>query len=651
MADSPIKIRSHYVVRAMACLKPYWYLIVGSYMLVLAVNGVNIWMPIVIRGVVDDGIRARTLEAITSGVILLIGMAVAKGLFTYLTGIWTESASQSVAYDIRNRFHEKLQSLSFSFHDEAEAGQLLARSVQDVDRIRFLTGRAFMHLIQMSTLIVGISIAMFVMNSTLALMTFTIVPVLIYGAIRFGSRFRPLSMKIRDREAALTARLEQNLRGSRIVKAFAREEPEIAAFGTYNTRLLDVQREEAKMRATFLPFMQLLAGVGSLIVLVAGGRMVIRDAITIGQLVAFTTYLTQLLIPIRRFGWILSAIAQASASAERIFEILDLESEITDAIDATDLTDVEGSVRFENVSFAYARSNKILDSISFTVKPGEKMALLGGTGSGKSSVINLIPRFYDPIEGTVYIDDVDVRSMTVRSLRNHIGIVLQDTILFASTVRENIAFGRPEATKEEIVEAARTAHIHEFIEELPEGYDTNIGEKGVTLSGGQKQRLSIARAILKNPEILILDDATSSVDTDTERQIQEALETLMVGRTSIIIAQRLSTIREADRVLVLENGRIAAVGCRTETETPHDQLLRESGLYAEIFQRQLRDKADHESPAAMGEESVARAGNPSRSDIGDSPRAAEGRVAKAAGRHAGRDGTGEPGGLPPGGAS
>jgi ATP-binding cassette subfamily B protein len=573
----------------MACLGPYWPLIAGSYILVLAINGVNIWMPIIIRGIVDHGIRARALEPVTTGTALLIGVALAKGLFTYLTGVWTESASQSVAYDIRNRFHEKLQSLSFSFHDEAEAGQLLARSVQDVDRIRFLTGRAFMHLIQMSTLVVGISIAMFAMNVRLALLTFTIVPVLIFGAIRFGSRFRPLSMMIRDREADLTSRLEQNLRGSRIVKAFAREEHEMQEFGEYNTKLLDAQKDEARMRATFLPFMQLLAGAGSLIVLVAGGRMVITEAITIGQLVAFTTYLTQLLIPIRRFGWILSAIAQASASAERIFEILDLESEITDAPDATELTDVEGAIRFDDVSFAYARSNKILDSISFAVEPGEKMALLGGTGSGKSSIINLIPRFYDPVGGRVFIDDVDVKTVTVKSLRSHIGIVLQDTILFASTVRENIAFGRPEADQEEIIAAAKAAHIHEFIEELSDGYDTNIGEQGVTLSGGQKQRLSIARAILKNPEILILDDATSSVDTETEQEIQEALEKLMVGRTSIIIAQRLSTIREADRVLVLENGRVAAVGVRTETETPHDQLLRESGLYAEIFDRQLRE--------------------------------------------------------------
>lgn len=600
------KVRTQYVRRALACLKPYWPLIAGAYGLIVVINGMNVWMPVIIRNIVDTGIRARAIEPITTGVALLLGAALAKGLSTYLSGVWTESASQSVAFDIRNRFHRKLQSLSFSFHDESEAGQLLARSVQDVDRIRFLTGRAFLHLIQMSTLILGISIAMFLMDYRLALLTFTIMPFLVFGAIRFGTRFRPLSMRIRSREADLTARLEQNLRGARIVKAFSREQQEMAEFNEYNTRLLDVQRDEARMRAGFLPFMRLLAGVGTLIVLVFGGRMVVRGNLTIGELVAFTTYLTQLLIPIRRFGWILSAIAQASASAERIFEILDLKSDITDAPDAKELVHVEGAIRFDNVSFAYARSNKVLDSISFEVKPGEKMALLGGTGSGKSSITNLIPRFYDPTAGAVYIDETDIRRFTVRSLRNHIGIVLQDTILFASTIRENIAFGRPEASQDEIIAAAKAAHIHEFIEELPAGYATDIGEKGVTLSGGQKQRLSIARAILKNPEILILDDATSSVDTDTERQIQEALEGLMIGRTSIIIAQRLSTIREADRVLILENGRIAAEGVRTETETPHDQLLRTSGLYAEIFRRQLRSPGPEDESRSPSAEKRSR---------------------------------------------
>ena len=581
--------RRNYVLRALACLKPYWPMMAAAYLVTFFINGVNVWMPIVIRDVVDSGIRAGSPPFILRGSLLLLSLAVAKGGMTYLTGVWTETSSQGVAYDIRNRFHQKLQSLSFSFHDEAETGQLLARSVQDVDRIRFLTGRAILHLVQLGVQVIAVTVAMFLINPRLAMLTFAVLPFLAVGAQRFGSLFRPLSMKIRDREATLTARLEQNLRGARIVKAFAREFDEISRFDEANRSLLRIQRREARLRALFLPSMELLAAAGTLIVLVAGGRMVIQELITIGALVAFMTYLAQLLVPIRRFGWILSAVAQASASAERIFEILDLDSDIADAPDAVDVHEVHGAIRFDNVSFAYARSRRVLDRVSFSVEPGERIALLGGTGSGKSSVINLIPRFYDPTSGTVLLDERDIRAIRLKSLRDHIGTVLQDTVLFASTIRENIAFGRPAATESEIRDAARAAHIHDFIMTLADGYDTSVGERGVTLSGGQKQRLSIARAILKNPRILILDDATSSVDTETEQLIQRAMETLMIGRTSIIIAQRLSTIMSADHVLVLENGRVAAEARRSARETPHEQLLRSSGLYADIFARQLRE--------------------------------------------------------------
>lgn len=590
-----------YLLRALAQLRPYWPMVAGAYVVMLLINAGNIWMPVIVGQVVDEGIRPGAVEPIVRGVVLLMVVAAAKGVLTFLSGVWTERASQGVAYDVRNAFHEKLHSLSFSFHDESETGQLLARSVQDVDRIRFLTGRAFLNLIQMGVQILGVSAAMFFINERLALLTFTIVPVLMVSAIRFGMRFRPLSMRIRDQEADLTSLLEQNLRGARIVKAFAREEAEIARFDGGNRSLLTIQREEARLRSIFFPFMQLLAAAGTLIVLTFGGRMVIDGTVTLGALVAFMTYLAQLLIPIRRFGFLLGAVSQASASAERIFEIIDLESEVADAPDAEELDEVDGAIRFGRVSFAYARSRRVLDEVSFSVAPGEKLALLGGTGSGKSSIINLIPRFYDPVDGTVFVDGRDIRGVTLRSLRDQIGIVLQDTVLFASSIRENIAFGRPDASTEEIEAAARAARIHDFIASLPDGYETSVGEKGVTLSGGQKQRVSIARAVLKNPRILILDDATSSVDTETERQIQEALESLMSGRTSVIIAQRLSTIRTADQVLVLENGRIAAHATRTPEESPHEHLLRTSGLYAEIFARQLKEPPTRDHAATTGE--------------------------------------------------
>ncbi|MBN1676634.1 MAG: ABC transporter ATP-binding protein [Kiritimatiellae bacterium] len=587
-AATTFRARARYVWRALACLKPYWPLVLGAYAAVFASNGLAIWMPVVIRRIVDTGIRAGVARQIGAGCALLLGLALVRGLFTFLTGRWTEMASQNVAFDIRNRFHEKLQALSFSFHDAAETGQLLTRSVQDVDRIRFLTGRAFLHVIQMTTLIAGIAAAMLAMNARLGLITLSIFPFLITSAFILGGMLRPLSMQLRDKEGALTSYLEQNLRGAQIVKAFGREQAAVAGFGAHNRDLLDLQRREARLRAVYLPLMQLLAGAGMLLVLVFGGRQVIGGSLTLGELVAFTAYVAQLAHPGRRLGWIVAAIAQSAASAERIFEVLDLTAEIRDAPGAGALAGVKGRIRFDRVSFAYTRSRKVLDDVSFEVEPGEKVALLGGTGSGKSSVINLIPRFYDPTAGSVLIDGRDIRSVTIKSLRDHIGIVLQDTVLFASTVRENIAFGRPDATEEQIVAAAKAAYAHGFITELSDGYDSYIGEQGVTLSGGQKQRLSLARAILKDPEILILDDATSSVDTETEQHIQEALHRLMRNRTALIIAQRLSTVREADKVFVLDRGRIAAVGTRSGDETPHDQLLRTSGVYVDIYNRQLR---------------------------------------------------------------
>ena len=586
MKSSPPRPR--YALRSLAMLKSYWYYVVAAYAVVLLSNGASIWMPRLIQDIVDDGIRGGEIQIVVSLSSMVLGLAVLRGLFTFLSGRWTEVASQNVAFDLRSMFHAKLHDLSFSFHDESETGQLLARSVSDVDRIRFLTGRAVMYLVQMSTLIIGIGAAMLVMNARLALPTLIIVPFLSFGAFRFSSQFRPLSMQIRDREADLTSVVEQNLRGARIVKAFGQEESEARTFAKQNRRLLTSQKREAKLRAIYLPLMQLIASIGSIIVIIYGGVLVIRGTLTIGELVAFSTYITQLLIPVRRIGWVIASIAQASASAERVFSILDMNSEIRDDPKATELLKTNGSVRFESVSFAYNKSVRILDNIDLEIQPGEKIAFIGATGSGKTSIVNLIPRFYDPTEGRVLVDGKDVKMIILQSLRSHVGVVLQDTILFAATIRENIAFGKPDATTEEIESSSRVAGAHDFIEGFEKGYVTYVGEKGVTLSGGQKQRISIARALLKNPEILILDDATSNVDTEMEQKIQAAMDLLMEGRTSIIIAQRLSTIRKADTVALMHDGRIEAIARASNGETPHEQLLKTSGRYADIVSHQLK---------------------------------------------------------------
>lgn len=580
--------RGSTLLRCLGLLRPYHRLVISSYLLYLADNGIVLVMPLIIRAIVDRGIKGGHLPTIWWGVAALLGLALVRGLFTFFSGRWTEIASQNVAYDLRNRLHTKLQSLSFSYHDQAETGQLLTRAVNDVDRVRFLTGRAFVRLIEVVTLIVGIAAVMIALHPVLALLTLLIVPLLTHRALAFGRRFRPLSREIQQQLSNLTTFLEQNLRGARIVKAFAQEQAEIQRFERENAALLSLNVTAGRVRAINLPLLRLIVNAGIVFILLYGGHLVIQGRLTIGALVAFTTYVGQLLVPVRRLGVIVPAIAQATASGERIFEILDAESEVADAPDAQPLGPVQGHVRFEHVHLAYFGWHRVLEEIDFEVQPGQMAALLGATGSGKSSVINLLPRFYDPTAGRILIDGRDIRTVTLASLREQIGIVLQDTTLFAATVRENIAFGRPDASEEEIIAAARSAAAHDFIMALPQQYDTRVGERGVTLSGGQKQRIAIARALLKDPRILILDDATSSVDTDTEAQIQEALARLMRGRTSFVIAQRLSTIRRADLVLIVENGRIVARGRRTAEHTAHDELLRTSGLYAEIYDRQLR---------------------------------------------------------------
>jgi ATP-binding cassette subfamily B protein len=386
----------------------------------------------------------------------------------------------------------------------------------------------------------------------------------------------------------LNTHLEQNLRGARIVAAFAQEEREVQRFDDENARVFGLNLTGARLRATSMPLMQLIASAGTILVLLYGGLLVIRDQLTLGELVAFTAYIGELVAPVRRLGWVIAAITQAVASGERIFEILDAKSEVEDLPGATELGPVRGRVRFEGVSFAYLQREHVLQGVDFEAQPGQVIALLGTTGSGKSTVINLIPRFYDPTAGRILLDGQDIREVKALSLRRQIGIVMQDTTLFAASVRENIAFGRPDASQAEIEAAARAAAAHNFIMELPKGYDSYVGERGHTLSGGQKQRVAIARALLKDPRILILDDATSSVDTETEAEIQAALERLMEGRTSFVIAQRLSTVRKADQILVLDRGQIVARATRTGQTSAHEQLLRSSGLYAEIYYGQLR---------------------------------------------------------------
>lgn len=584
--------------RALSYLRPYRGMVTGIYLAMLVINVVNVTVPQIIRVGIDRGIYGGDLGLLGWAAGAILGLTLVKGVFIYTQGNWTEVSSQAVAYDLRNDLLRKLSQLPFSFHDQSEAGQILARAMQDVERLRFLTGRAILRIVEGVVLIALTAGMLLWMNATLALLVILTLPFLAHRAYVFGRQFRPLSLDIQDQLGVLTNRLEQNLRGAQIVRAFAQEEAETERFVHENERWFRLSAASARVQAFNAPLLDMIANLGTVFILGYGGWLVIQQAMSLGELVAFTTYLAMLVRPMRLIGRIIPVLAMAASSAERLFAILDaplgLGAEV-DAPGARPLPRLKGHVRFENVSFSYEGSHTILRDISFGIRPGQVVALMGATGSGKSTLINLLARFYEPTAGRITVDGHDIRSATLQSLRSQIGIVMQDTILFAATVRENITFGRPEATDAEVLQAARDAQAHDFIMAMPQGYDTRVGERGVSLSGGQKQRLAIARALLTDPRILILDDATASVDNRTERLIQAALSRLMEGRTTFVIAHRLSTVQRADLILLLDQGRIVARGS-------HKELLAASPLYHQIFELQILDVDDEETAQELEEQ-------------------------------------------------
>jgi ATP-binding cassette subfamily B protein len=577
----PRSSQSTILLRCFGYLRPHWKLVTGVYITMVLIDLIAMVNPQVLRWTIDHGIGVGNESSLTLAVAGLLVLVLIKGILTYYQGLWTEVASQNVAYDLRNALQSKITELSFSFHDKAEAGDLLSRTIQDVERIRFLTGRAIFRIIESIFLMLITAGVMIWMNPRLGLLAMVAMPLLIIRSIRFGRVFRPLSLEIQKQLSVLTTRVEQNLRGVRVVKTFAQEEAEIKRFAIENQKWYELAAFSAKMQSNNMPLLNLIADISSVGILLYGGTLVINHALTLGELVAFTTYVAQIVTPVRYLGMVLPAITIASTSAERVFEILDTVPLVTDKPDAPALVLEQGEVRFENVSFAYGRQAEVLKDINFVAEPHQVIALLGTTGSGKTSVVNLIPRFYDPTAGCITVDGQDIHTVSLNSLRSQIGMVLQETTLFAASIRENIAFGKPEATQSEIEAAAKDAQAHDFISQMPDGYDTEVGERGRTLSGGQKQRLAIACALLTDPRILILDDATSSVDSETEHLIQVALERVMQGRTTFVIAHRLSTVHSADQILVLDKGHIAARG-------KHAELLLSSPLYASIYHQQLK---------------------------------------------------------------
>jgi ATP-binding cassette, subfamily B, multidrug efflux pump len=574
--------------RALRFLKNYWPKALAAFFCLLIASGSMLIIPLLSQMIIDRGIVQQDMAVIIRLALAMVGFALARAVFQFLQGALAARVAHGAAYEMRNVLYAKIQSLSFGYHDQTHTGQLLTRATSDVEQVQMFVGRGAIMFLSALLMLGGSMVLLFTLNWRLALIVVAVVPVTFAFFGLFARKAMPLFKEAQRRLAALNTILQENFAGVRVIKAFVREAHEAQRYERANQDFYDVNIQINNILSLAFPTIFGVANVATLAIYWAGGVQVINEMLTVGELVAFASYLMMAFFPVLMMGMIISMMSSASASATRIFEILDAQSEVVEKEGAIALPPLKGRVAFEEVTFRYYGGGEpVLKEVSFVAEPGETVALLGATGSGKSTIINLIPRFYEVTEGRVTVDDYDVRDVTLESLREQIGLVLQETNLFEGTIRDNIAFGRPEATEDEIIAVAQAAEAHDFIVRFPNGYDTRVGERGVTLSGGQKQRIAIARALLLDPRILILDDATSSVDLATERRIQIALERLMSGsgsgaRTSFVIAQRVATVRDADQILVLENGEIAARGT-------HEELVATSGLYAEILGSQLQD--------------------------------------------------------------
>lgn len=569
--------------RALGYLRHYRAEAGGALLALLVASAANLVVPQLIRYAIDRGLAAHDLRALEIAVGGLLAVALLRAVFTFLQGFLAERVSQGVAFDLRNGLFAQVQRLSFSYYDRMTTGQLLTRLTNDVEQIRTFAGTGLLQAASSAVMLVGTTVLLLTINWRLTLLVLLIIPAILLLLLRFVRRVQPLFGQLQITLDGLNTILQEDLTGIRTIRAFAREEHEAARYGEVNRRLLDKSLETIEALSNNFPFVFLLANLGTLLIVWYGGWQVIGGRLSIGELIAFNSYLGFMIFPLLALGFLAAQVSRAGASSLRVFEILDAPVEVSDRPGARVLPPIEGHVRFDDVHFRYPGSERaILNGVSFEARPGQLVAVLGTTGSGKSTIANLIPRFYDVTGGAVRVDGHDVRDVTLASLRSQIGIVLQETLLFSGTVRENVAYGRPDATQAEIEAAARAAQAHDFIAALPEGYDTIVGERGVGLSGGQRQRVAIARALLVAPRILILDDSTSSVDAETEAAIQDALDGLMRSRsqTAFVIAQRISTVRDADLILVLDEGMIVARGT-------HAELLETSERYSEILGSQL----------------------------------------------------------------
>jgi len=565
-------------------LHAYRLQITLSFVSLMILTAGQLFIPALIREVIDVGIGGENSRILVISAVILSIIGTIMAIITYAQRYLSEWIAAHIGFDLRNQLYNHIQHLPFAYHDYAQTGQLISRCIEDVRAIERFTGSGVVDLIRLVILMIGIIALLLAENARLAAIALLPMIPLVLITTNFGRKIGKLFLAVDNLLGELSSRLQESVTGIQVVRAFAREAYEIKRFDTANRGLYKARLKVIGEWSKILPSSVFLVSLGTILILWFGGQLVLEGQMTIGEIVAFNSYLLLLTLPAQQLTWLVNLAGEAVAGVQRTYEILDHAPAIRSPENAIKLSGISGSVEFNKVSLHYSQEKAhALDDIQLKVLPNQIIALIGPTGSGKTSLVNLIPRFYDVSQGQVLVDGIDVRQVELTSLRRQIGIVLQTSLLFSISVRENIGYGNPDASMAEIIQAAKTAQAHEFIIDLPDGYETIVGERGITLSGGQRQRVAIARALLMNPRILILDDSTSSVDTQTERQIQNALNFLMQGRTTFVIAHRLSTVRRADMILVLDQGRIVERG-------KHHELLQQDGLYRQIYELQLRDR-------------------------------------------------------------
>jgi ATP-binding cassette subfamily B protein len=570
--------------RLLGYLRPYRWQLIVSMVLATAAQGFGLMIPAFVGSIIDNALPTHDTRTLWIYVTLIVIAGIAKAILMVARRMLAGKTAIDVEYDLRMAMYGHIQRLSWSFYDRTQTGQLMSRATSDIQAVRFFLGYGLIFLTQHTVTVVTVTALLFWTNAQLAAVTCLIAPLIIVIAARYSRRSHPILKQAQQKVADVTTHAEENIVGVRVVKAFAQEDRETERFAARSEAVFDQQLAATRLQAVYRPLLEFVPTLALGLIILLGGLLVINGQLSAGGFFQFNLYLGLLVFPLRMLGMWIGQVQRAIASGERIFEVLDIEPEIVEPESARELpAEGRGEIRLEHVTFGYDASRPVLRDLDLVIEAGTTVALIGRTGSGKTTLTSLVPRFYDVDDGRVLVDGVDVRDLRLEGLRRQVGIVGEETFLFSTTVRENIAYGAPWATDEDVVEAARRAQAHDFIEALPSGYATIVGERGLTLSGGQRQRIAIARALLLDPRILVLDDATASVDATTEAKIKLALRTVMKGRTTIIIAHRLSTIALADEIVVIDSGRVAARGV-------HDDLIGTSPIYAEIWRHGLVDR-------------------------------------------------------------